>query len=147
MAGMTSSAAIKALIESSGLGLACYRDAVAAADKDKLPYVTVDENVSVVPEQHGDKQDPDGHHGETELVTLHLWERWKGDDGKPAEDYPLPRQLSRLLRTCGPFTYGSVDRGGIVRVYGISISARARIVEEDANVVHNTWTLRLRRDA
>lgn len=147
MPGMTSSGALKALIEASGLGIAAYRDAVRAEDKDRLPYVIIDELVSVVPDQHGDKQDVDGHHGETETVTLHLWERWKGDDGKPAEDYPLPRQLSKLLRTSQPFTYGSVEKGGVVRVYGVSITARARIIEETANVVHSTWTLALRRDA
>lgn len=138
---------MKALIESAGLGLAVYRDAVAAAVKDQLPYCTLDENVSTVPERHGDTQDPSGHHGEAETMTLHLWERWKTDDGKPAEDYALPRELSRVLKTSPPFTYGAIGKGGIVRCYGVSISARARIIEEDANVVHNTWTLTLRRDA
>lgn len=144
---MTSSGALKALIESAGLGLAAYRDAVPDARKNDLPYVTIDELVSVVPERHGDKQDPDGHHGETETVTVHLWERWRGDDGKAAENYSLPRELSKLLRSSPPFTYGSTAQGGAVRIYGVSITARARIIEEDSNIVHTTWTLALRRDA
>lgn len=144
---MTSSGALKALIESAGLGLAAYRDAAPADRKDDLPYVTLDENVAAVPERHGDKQDPNGHHGEAETMTVHLWERFRGDDGKAAEDYRLPRELSKLLRTSPPFTYGSTNSGGVVRVYGVSITARARIIEEDANIVHTTWTLALRRDA
>ena len=143
---MSSSGAVKALIESAGFGLPAYRDAAPADRKDDLPYVTIDENIAVVPERHGDKQDPNGHHGEQETMTIHLWERFRNDAGRQSEDFRLPRELSRLLRTSS-FTYGSVGSGGVVRVYGVSITARARIIETDANVVHSTWTLALRRDA
>lgn len=140
---MTSAGALKALIESGGLKVAAYRDAMPqTAD---MPVVTIDENVATSQERHGDNADPDGHHGESELLNVHLWELWRTQEGKPAERYELIRDLKRLLRTARPFSYGRDDAP--VRVYGLRIDGHARIVEEDENVVHHTISLTMRRDA
>jgi hypothetical protein len=145
MTAMTSAGAIKQLIEGGGLSLAAYRDDAPKLTEQPLPYVTIDEGVAVSTELHGDTGDPNGHHGESEQLTVHLWQAWRTDDGKPAENYQLPRKLTTLLRTARPFAYGPDDAP--VRVYGIRISGRARLVEDEANIVHHAITCTLRRDA
>lgn len=139
----TSAGAVKAIIEGAGLGLAAYRDAMP--DLTKLPTVTIDELVSVIPERHGDAFQPNGHHGEIEDLRVHLWQRWRGADGRPAETYALTRQLVRALRTAPPFAYGTP--GSLVRVWGLRVSGHARIVEDEDNVVHTALTVTMRRDA
>lgn len=139
----TSSGALKALIEAAGLKISAYRD-----DLPKLaamPCVTIDENVATSPERHGDTGDPNGHAGESELVTVHLWELWRDTEGKPAERYELVRDLKRVLRTARPFEYGPSDAP--IRCYGLRIDGHARIVEDEDNVVHHALTVTLRRDA
>lgn len=136
----TTAGALKLIIEQAQLGLAAYRD--RSPKEAALPYVTIDEAVVISAERHGDTSDPNGHHGEAEQLTVHLWERWRGDDGRPAEDYALARDLTHALRTLQPFVYGDGQR-----VYGAHIDARARLVEDEANVVHTALTITLRRDA
>lgn len=139
----TSSGALKAIVEAAGLNVAAYRDRIP---KDaKIPVVTIDENVATSQERHGDTGDTGGHHGESELVNVHLWELWRDAEGKPLERYELIRGLKRALRTARPFAYGPTDAP--VRVYGLRIDGHARIVEDEENVVHHTITCTLRRDA
>lgn len=140
---LTSSGALKALIEGAGLKLAAYRDGMP--EKHKLPAVTIDEDVATSQERHGDTGDPDGHHGESELVYVHLWELWRRPDGRSGEDAAVLRGLKHALRTARPFQYGPDDAP--VRVYGIRIDGHARLVEDTENVVHHTITCTLRRDA
>ena len=140
---LTSSGALKALIEGAGLTVAAYRDAIP--NDSKMPVVTIDENVATSTERHGDSGDPDGHHGESEQVFVHLFELWRDANGRPAERYELVRSLKKLLRTARPFQYGPEDAP--VRVYGLRIDGHARIVERTENVVHHTITTTLRRDA
>jgi hypothetical protein len=140
---LTSSGAVKAIIEGAGLKLSAYRDAMPKLSS--LPCVTIDEDVATSQERHGDTGDESGHHGESELMYVHLWELWRDDNGKPAETYGLVGRLKRVLRTARPFTYG--PDATPTRVYGLQIAGHARIVEEEANVVHHTITLTMRRDA
>jgi hypothetical protein len=143
VAGITSSSGLKAIVESAGLQLAAYRDRVR--EGTQLPYVTIDEDVATSDERHGDTSDPDGHHGESEVLFVHLWQAWRDSNGKPAEDFTLARDLTKALRCARPFLFGPDDAP--VRVYGLRIDGRARIVEDDANVVHHTITVTMRRDA
>lgn len=143
MRAATSSGALKALLEGGGLRISVYRDAMP--EEHAMPNVTIDENVATSQERHGDTGDPNGHHGESEQVFVHLWELWRGPHGKPAERYDLIRDLKRLLRTARPFVYGPDDAP--VRVYGLRIDGHVRIVEDEENVVHHTVTVTLRRDA
>ena len=140
---MTSSGALKALIEGGGLRVSAYRDALPKLAE--MPCITIDEDVATSQERHGDTGDPSGHHGESEQLFVHLWQLWRTADGKPAERYSLTRDLKALLRTARPFAYGPDDAP--VRVYGLRIDGHARIVEEEANVVHSTITVTMRRDA
>lgn len=140
---VTSSGALKLIVEAAGLSVAAYRDAIPQGGA--LPCVTIDENVATSQERHGDTGDPDGHAGESEQLFVHLWELWRNAEGKPAETYALIGNLKRTLRTARPFLYGPDDAP--VRVYGLQIAGHARIVETEANVVHHTITLTMRRDA
>jgi hypothetical protein len=132
--------AMKQRVETLGLSLAAYRDAMP--NLAKLPCVTVDESIATTDEQHGDTQDPSGHFGVRDVCTVHLWERWRTDDGSPAEDYELANGLHRGLKTTANLAYGTPSK----RIYGVTAVSRARIVEEDANVVHTAFTITVRRD-
>lgn len=140
---LTSSGAVKVLIEAGGLKVAAYRDALPP--DSTLPAISVDENIATSQERHGDVGDPTAHHGESEQLFVHLWELWRKPDGTAGERYDLIRGLKRLLRLAPGFVYGPDDAP--VRVYGLQIAGHARIVEEEANVVHHTITLTMRRDA
>lgn len=139
----TSSGALKAIIEAAGLTISAYRDDMPQLAV--MPCVTIDENVATSQERHGDSGDPAGHHGESELVNVHLWELWRDGEGKAAERYELVRGLKKALRTARPFIYG--PDAAPVRCYGIRVDGHARIVEDENNVVHHTITCTLRRDA
>lgn len=140
---MTSSGALKEIIEAGGLRISAYRDALPKLGE--MPCVTIDENVATSQERHGDHGDPNGHPGEAEQLFVHLWELWRDDAGKPAERYELVGGLKRVLRLAPPFTFG--PDAAPTRVYGMRLDGHARIVEEEANVVHHTITVTLRRDA
>lgn len=140
---MTSSGALKEIIEAAGLSVSAYRDALPQLAN--MPCVTIDENVATSQERHGDTGDPAGHPGEAEQLFVHLWELWRNADGKPAERYQLIGGLKRALRIAPPFTYG--PDAAPTRVYGLRLDGHARIVEEEANVVHHTITVTMRRDA
>lgn len=139
----TSAGALKALIEAGGLNVAAYRDALPPMEQ--LPCITIDEDVATSSERHGDTGDVNGHHGESEQLFVHIWQAWRDSNGKPAERYELPRDVTTLLRTARPFAYGPDDAP--TRVYGLRIDGRARITEEENNVVHTTITVTMRRDA
>ena len=137
---LTTAGALKTLIESFELSVAAYRD--RAPKEATLPYVTVDEALSIVPEAHGDVADASAHHGVSEDVTVHLWEHWRDARGRSAEDVVLQRELRRKLNTAQPFEYADG-----VRVYGTRVVSSARLVEDEENIVHTALTVRLRRDA
>lgn len=140
---MTSSGVLKQIIESAGLHVVAYRD--ERAKEARPTCVTIDEDVATSTELHGDTGDPNGHHGESEQLFVHLWQPYKDQNGKPTEDYLLARKLAHALRTAAPATYGPDDAP--TRVYGLLIAGRARLIERDANVVHHTITVTMRRDA
>lgn len=139
---MTSSGALKTLLEGAKCGVAVYRDAIPK--QAAMPCITVDENVATSTERHGDTGDVNGHHGESEQLFVHLWELWRDEAGKPAERYELIRQAKATIRNAPGMLYGPDDAP--VRVYGLTIAGHVRIVEEEANVVHHTITVTMRRD-
>lgn len=140
---MTSGGALKAVIEAGGLRVGAYRDKLPKGER--LPAVSIDEDVATTPERHGDPLD--GHHGESELLNVHLWQALKDQNKRPAERFDLARALTTVLRTCPPFIYGPDDSP--TRVYGLRIDGRARIIEGTApnEIVHHVLTVTMRRDA
>lgn len=147
----TSGGALKTIIESGGLRLSAYRDRLPPAGV--LPCVTIDDDVTSTPERHGDTQDPNGHHGESEVLLVHLWQPLLDQNKRPGERFTLARQLTLLLKCAPPFEYGPDDAP--VRVYGLRVDGRARIIEQERDekqrllreLVHTTLTVTMRRDA
>lgn len=141
----SSAGALKVIIEQGGLRVAAHRDRLPR--NTPLPVVTIDEDITSTPERHGDSSNPDGHHGESELLNVHLWQPLLNRNRAAGERYDLARALTHLLRTAQPFLYGPDDAP--VRVYGLRIDGRARIIEGTApnEVVHHVLTVTMRRDA
>jgi hypothetical protein len=149
----TTGGALKAHLESPdlALGVAVFRD---RAPKDqRLPFIVVTEGIAITPERHGDHQDPAANPGVSEVAQVSLFQAWRGSDGKPAEDYTLARKVYRAL-------HGSKLLTAPTTVYGVAVSLWTRVpavdgppgrgaapgAAEAANVVHDAFTLTIRRN-
>lgn len=143
----TTAGAIKAVVEGGGLGVPAFRNAAPTredANGNKvvavpLPYVTVQDEVALTPAADG-PYDRDVTHNVREVVQVDLWQRWRDDTGKVAEDYALPGALRRLL-------HGAPLPPAPGRVYGCRVTGSVRLVEPDTNVVHHALTLTIDRRA
>lgn len=131
----TTAGAIKALVEGAGLGLAVYRD--AAPKGTVMPYVTVEEGTGFVADRDG-LHDDGVDHTVQEFATVHLWQRWRDDRGRPADDYALPDRLARSLRATRLPAAPTL-------VHGLRLAGRVRLLEVEANVVHHAYTVSIRR--
>lgn len=131
----TSAGAIKAYIETLGLGLPVFRD--RAPDNQALPYITITEAISIVPEPaFNSYDDPDGH--VRELAQVDLWQQWRHEGGGVAENYSLPDALTKALdgrRTTTAPTW----------VGGMTVTGVVRLLELDINTVHVAITVEIRR--
>lgn len=142
----TTSGAVKARVEAAGLGLSAYRDGAPSVQGPDgpvpsvpLPYVTVDEAVALIPDRDG-TFDPDTLHTVEEMVTVHLWQRWRDGNGKTGpEDYGLASALVRVL-------HGTTLVPCPGQVFGVQVRGRARLLEEKENVVHDALTVIVRRE-
>lgn len=126
----TTAGAIKARLESLSLGLPVFRD--RAPDGHALPYITVSEAISVV---------PDGQHDDdtvVELAQVDLWQPWKNTAGAVVESYSLPGAVLTGLR-------GASLPAAPTHVYGVGVDSSVRLLEADRNVVHQALTVRIRR--
>ena len=121
----STSGALKAQIESLGLSIRAYRD--RAPEGTKLPYVSIDEAVAVVPDKLEDGQATTGK----ETVTIHVFMSWKDPStGAVLESYSLPGAIIRGLQGVGL-------QAGPTRSYAVIVQREGpRIVEEETNIVH-----------
>lgn len=132
----SSSGAIKALLESAGLGISVYRD--TAPPDQGLPYVTVQEGISLVPEPAFSVFDDAAHHV-TEEVQVNVWQQWRNPSTRAVtESYTLPDAVTAVL--VGGLLTALPTYGGHM-LFG----SRQRLVEEDANVVHDSITVEIKR--
>ena len=130
----TTGNAIKALIESLGLGLAAYRD--GAPDNQLSPYVTILDGLAVTPDDHADG----GTGGTcTETVQVDLWEDWQDADGNVVESPVLAPSVVRGL-------HGAKLDSSPNRVHGVVVVSKRRLLEPDTNTVHTAITANVRRD-
>ena len=145
----TVSGAIKSVIESGGLSIIAYRDAAPSRPDPvtgdpvvavALPYVTVRERIGMSVDRDGafDRGVP---HTVTETVSVDLWQQWRDPaTGKSGgESYDLADRLARLL-------HGAALPSAPTRVYGVRVAGRTRLLESEANVVHDIITLTVRRE-
>lgn len=145
----TLSGAAKAFIEGMGLSLSVYRD---RAPKDEpLPFVVVQEGISIDTIQMGDYSDTDAERVVAELIQVTLFQEWRKADGKAGESYTLAADLHRKL-------HGSQFGGHAPKnVQGVTVQNHVRLPSVDgpgsttdaadgANVVQDVLTLRVRRN-
>ena len=132
--------AVKAHIETLGLGVPVFRD--GAGDTTTPPYVTVQEGIGYETEAHGDTGDPDADMGVGELVQVDLYlpARVRTSTGRAAnaESYTAPDRLHRGLHGAALPSIGGA------RVYGCLVESRLRWPIAD-NVARHTLTIRVKR--
>lgn len=129
--------ALKALIESLGLGISAYRDEPPSSSTTR-PYVTITEELTMV-------ADPseDGKAGTVvETVQVDLWQDWHNlQNGNLAESYTLAPALRR-----------GID-GARLALIGTAVSYIAlvrhslRQLEAEENLVHHALTVEVMRQA
>lgn len=131
----TTAGALKAYIESLGLGLAVRRD---HADTPTYPLVTVHEGVSIVTDASGDFGDMAQPVTVTEQAQVDLWQQWKNTSGAVVESYTLPGELIGAL-------HGAQLSAAPTKVYGCRVVGSVRLLERDENVVHHAITVEIHR--
>lgn len=145
----TTAGALKAYIESLGLGLSSYRDAAPSADDPNgrripavpYPFTTVREGIAITPNRDGDLGDPAAFLTVRELLQVDLWQMWRDAAGKPAESYTLPGVLMQRLRGARLLPVGSSV------VYGVTVTSSIRLLEEQSNIVHHAISCVAHRQA
>lgn len=128
----TTATALKALIEGAGLGLSAYRD--RPADDTNLPYVTIAEELALVPDGEDGVLDPDVDHIATETVQVDLWQRYLNDAGAVVESFTLPKQLRRALQ-------GASLEDHPTRCWTVLVTNSIRFLERGPNIVHHAMTV------
>lgn len=128
--------AIKAHLEGQGLGVAVFRD--RRAPKQDLPYITVREDISTVPDgQWNPYADPEGH--VSEVVQVDIWQRRQNPGTEDVvESYTLADAVMKSL-------HGSHLPTAPKPVSGVQVISRNRIVEFETNTVHTALTVQVRR--
>ena len=140
---LTISAAIKAYLETKGLGIQFFKD--AAPDAVKRPYATISEGIAVRMDPMEDGG-PAAGSGATakELVQLDLWQSWQDDAGKVIESATLPDAIteaihgSRLLSAPAGSTPPKM-------VYGVLQEGRVRLLDRNSGIVQHAFTLAVYR--
>lgn len=130
----TSAGALKAFLETQGLGLSFYRD--GAPEGQAKPYGTVVEAIAITPDQSGDAgTNPTGR----ELAQVDLWQAWRDPTTKAiVESTTLPGAVFRAL-------HGGRLSTAPTRVYGMVVQSMVRQLERENNVVHTSITVEIRR--
>lgn len=132
----SSSGALKAWLESQGLGISFYRD--RAPDNQALPYGTISEGISITSEPaFNAHDDPEGH--VREVVQVDLWEQWRNPTtGAVTESYTLADATVLALdgkrATTAPTWVG-----------GMTVVGSVRLVEVEVNTIHTAITVEIRR--
>ncbi len=146
----TTSGALKQLIEGAGLSLDVYQDRAPQTDPPvKPPYVTITEEIALVPDrlEDGGPAQTVGAGSEAETAQVDLWQQWKNPAtsgtgaGQITEDRLLPKKLRRVLHGADLGAIGTPAQ----RVYACLVRNSVRLLEQDENLVHHALTLEIRR--
>lgn len=159
----TTAGAIKAHMESAGLGIAFYRDRMPP--DAAIPCGVILEAVVIVPVKHGDFGDLSADRWVVETAQVSLYQAWRGADGHPGETYPLADQIHRRLHGSRLEGY-AVGNAPSKRIHGVTVVGYRRMVDVDqkgnmastplgagveegegANVIAHHYTIEVRRDA
>lgn len=128
--------AIKAYIETLGLGVSVYRD--RAPINIAPPYITVVEAISVTPERAFNSFD-DAEKHVVELAQVDVWQAWHDASGYGiAESYTLADAVAKALD-------GALPTSPPTRVMGMRLTGMVRLLEPEQNIVHHALTVEVRR--
>lgn len=133
----TTSGAIKAHLESLGLGVPVFRDGPRPGQR--LPYIVVTEAVSIAPSTTaaGDFADPDAGVVVSEQAQVDVVQEGRTATGANAERYDLPPRVWRAL-------HGAQLVAAPTHVYGCRVLTMTRQPIAD-NVVRHILTVQLDR--
>lgn len=138
----TTAGAIKARIETLGLGIPVFRDGTDPAHQLKAPYVTIQEGIGFDTDHHGDVGDPTADVGLSELVQVDIYlpARVLAGAGltSVAESSTIPDRVHRGLHGA------QLASVGTARVYGCLVESRLRWPIAD-NLSRHTLTIRVKR--
>lgn len=133
----TTAGALKALIEGLGLGISAYRD--RAPEGAALPYVTIVEGISLVPDGTVTAFEEGGDPGVREVAQVSLWQQYRDPvTNAITESFTLPPALIRGL-------HGAVLTASPTHAFGCRMVSALRLLEEDENLVHHPITVRIDR--
>jgi len=135
----TTAGALKAYIESLGLGIPAFRR-VAPPEHKVPPYITVQDTLNLSADRSGDQGDPDARMTGSELVQVDLWESVHATDGS-GERYGLPALLLRHLRNARLPIIGTSRVYGVVGVYVVHVPEP----DPESELVHHAVTCTVRR--
>lgn len=119
--------AVKAWLETAGLGIAVYRR--SAPEDASYPYVTVNERVAVTPEAHGDNG---ADAAVDETIQVNIWQRVED------ESHTLFNAVYQRL-------HGSRLPAGPTHVYGVTVDFGSAVPDPDDTVLHDQLTCSVRR--
>ena len=128
--------ALKALLESGGLGVAVYRD--RAVENATLPHVTVSEGIAITSEGvFSAFDDPERH--VVELAQVDVWQQWRHPTSRTVlESYTLPDAVLSLLQ-------GNRLSTAPTPVMGMVVQSMVRLLEVSTNTVHHAITVQVHR--
>ncbi|MFN2537964.1 MAG: hypothetical protein ABR549_07390 [Mycobacteriales bacterium] len=128
--------ALKAALESAGLGVAVFADSAPA--RAALPNIVIHEAISVTPEPaFNPPTDPTGH--VSELAQVDVWQQWRDQTTRAVtESKSLPTAVARALHGVRLPTAPTL-------VFETRVDGWRRLLEEANNIVHHAMTVRLRR--
>lgn len=133
----SSAGAIKALLESAGLSIAVYRDQQPA--QERLPYVTVLDAISVIPDPAFNQHDDDLGHV-IEQAQVDLWERWRDENETFLASNELPDAIAQAFR-------GARFTDPPTQVIGIRLLQGPIRLPPDpqTRILHTTFLVEIRR--
>ncbi len=129
----TTAGAVKAYLEAQSLGVAVFRGQAPAGQA--MPYVTVDEGVSIVPDLSGDFGSANPITGR-ETADVHVWQAER--TGLTGESYTLAPAVRRAM-------HGANLTASPTKVYGVRVVGGQRLTEPDNDLVHDVVTVEISR--
>lgn len=129
--------AVKAALESLGLGMPVYTDRPAPGRQP--PHIVVTElPAGATPEGHGDFGDSNADEAVTELAQIDVTQRVKDPAGRMAEDPTVPDRIAVAMR-------GGRLLTAPWHVYGVQLDSFGPRRETTPGTAQTTITIRIRR--
>lgn len=137
----SSAGALKAFIESLGLGVSAYRRRVP--DGTARPYVRISEGIALTPAAADNAHWDESESLVVEQVQVDLFQSELNDDGSRAESYTLPGALARALH--GAQLAASGGGAPPTRVFGVRLVQGPLDLPDEENVLRHVLTVEINR--